>query len=71
MPEQGTVRVQCKVLDPKAAATARRESIEGIGRKAPVLVEFDYQNGPILLRPSKRLTPVQAGEYEAALKKVR
>jgi hypothetical protein len=51
-------------------ATARKKYIDDIGKALPMLSEYSYINGGILLRVSSTLTPAQAAEYEAALKKV-
>jgi hypothetical protein len=55
----------------ESSATARRKYIEEIGKSLPVLTEYDYQNGPVLLRLSKKLTPEQAKEYEKAFGELR
>ena len=60
-----------QVFRNEADASAWKEYVEAIGRKAPIFTEYDYQNGPILLRLSKRLTPAQAAENEATLNRVR
>ncbi|MEO8287251.1 MAG: hypothetical protein ABI670_12575 [Chloroflexota bacterium] len=45
-------------------AKSRMDYIQELGKKLPLAVEYDYVNGPILLRLSKELTPAQAKEYE-------
>jgi hypothetical protein len=47
----------------------RRAGIR-LGKSAPLFAEYDYANGPILVRVSKLLTPDQAKEYEAATKTI-
>jgi hypothetical protein len=37
------------------------------GQTAPMVSEYDYVSGPVLLRVSKELTAAQAGEYQAVL----
>jgi len=49
------------------AATARRNYVQELGKRLPILTEYDYQSGPVLLRVSRNLTPEQAAEYESAL----
>lgn len=57
-----------EVFADEAGATARRTYIKQIAKAAPILgTEYQYQVGPVLLRVSKKLTPNQAQEYEAAL----
>ena len=53
-----------------AGAKARMDYIQAIGKSAALFAEYDYANGPILVRVSKLLTPDQAKEYEAATKAV-
>jgi endonuclease YncB( thermonuclease family) len=49
-------------------ATARRNYLQDIGKRLPLVGgEYDFQNGAILVRVSRQLTPEQAAEYETAL----
>jgi len=51
-----------------SAAKARANYIESLEKAAPILgTEYDYVNGPILLRVSQYLTPSQAKGYEQVL----
>jgi hypothetical protein len=52
------------------AAKARMDYIQSFGKATPMLAEYDYTSGGVLLRVSKILTPDQAAEYESALKAV-
>ena len=59
-----------EVFADEDAATARRNYLQEISKRAPLFTEYDYQNGAALLRISHQLTPAQAAEYESALKTV-
>jgi hypothetical protein len=51
-----------------ADARARKDYLDQIVKDLPIDVsEYSYLHGPILLRVSRRLTPTQATEYQAAL----
>lgn len=57
-----------EVFADEAGATTRRNYIQEIGKRLPLLgSEYDFQNGPILVRITRQLTPQQAAEYESAL----
>jgi len=56
-----------EVFDTAAAAEKRAAYIRKIGESMPTFAEYDYVQGPVLLRVSKILTPTQAKEYEQAL----
>lgn len=56
-----------EVFATEAAAEKRAEYIQKIGESMPTFAEYDYVQGPVLLRVSKILTPTQATEYEQAL----
>lgn len=51
-------------------AEQRADYIRSIGKQMPVLGEYDYVAGPVLVRVSKELTSAQAAEFEAALGKI-
>ena len=54
-------------LDPRDAR-ARKDYLDQIVKDLPIDVsKYSYLHGPILLRVSRRLTPTQATEYQAAL----
>jgi hypothetical protein len=57
-----------EVFGDEEAATTRHNYLQEIGKRAPVFTEYDYQNGPVLLRVSHQLSPSQAADYESALK---
>ncbi|MER6175729.1 hypothetical protein [Streptosporangium sp. NPDC001681] len=59
-----------EVFEDAEQAEQRADYIQGIGEKLPVLGEYDYVAGPVLLRVSKELTPQQAEAFEAALGKI-
>ena len=51
---------------------ARAAYIESIEKALPMLgTEYDYLNGPVLLRVSQDLTPTQAKGYQRALAKLK
>lgn len=56
-----------EVFADEAAAKSRMEYIQSFGKATPMLAEYDYVHGGVLLRVSKQLTPDQAKEYETAL----
>lgn len=43
------------------------DDIQSFGKQTPILAEYDYVAGGVLVRVSKQLTPTQAKEYETAL----
>ncbi|MEU3298141.1 hypothetical protein ABZ722_38335 [Streptomyces longwoodensis] len=49
-------------------AKARSKYIQSVTKSMPMLAEYHYLDGPVLVRVSHYLTPQQAGEYEAALR---
>lgn len=51
-------------------ASARAAYISEIGKKLPMMGEYDYVKGPVLVRVSRELTPTDAQPYEAALGKI-
>lgn len=59
-----------EVFDEVEAAEARAEYIEGIVKALPIVTQYVYQQGPVVLRVSAALTPEQAAEYEAALSEI-
>ncbi len=53
-------------------AKARAVYIESVLKADPMLgTEYDYLNGPVLLRVSQYLIPSQAEEYQRALAKIK
>jgi endonuclease YncB( thermonuclease family) len=57
-----------EVYADKDGASSRREYLQDMHTKVPLLgTEYDYQQGPILLRVSHYLNPDQAGEYAKVL----
>jgi len=59
-----------EVFADQAAADARKDYIQSFGKTTPMLAEYDYVVGGVLLRVSKILTPDQAAEYETAFKAI-
>lgn len=59
-----------EVFDDPAAAEARRDYIQAIGKGLPAAVEYDYVADGVLVRVSRELTPEQAAEYERALAQI-
>jgi hypothetical protein len=59
-----------EVFADAAGAKARMDYIQSFGKATPMLAEYDYVVGGVLLRVSKQLTPDQAKEYEKALSEV-
>lgn len=49
------------------AAQARAAYIRGVTKGSPLLAEYTYAHGPVVLRVSQDLTPDQAAAYDAAL----
>lgn len=50
-----------------AGAQARADYIQGLGKKMPMLAEYDYVKGPLIMRLSKSLTPAQSADYKKML----
>jgi hypothetical protein len=60
-----------EVFADAASAKARMDYIQTIGKSLPLAVEYNYVNGPILVRVTNLLTPDQAKDYETATKELR
>lgn len=58
-----------EVFDSATEAKKRADYIKAVTEGVSFLTEYSYQDGPVLLRLSKSLTPDQAKAYETALKK--
>ncbi|MFG1754924.1 hypothetical protein [Streptosporangium sandarakinum] len=56
-----------EVFDDADQAEQRADYIQQIGKKMPMLSEYDYVVGPVLVRVSKELTPDQAKAFDTAL----
>ncbi|WP_101608474.1 hypothetical protein [Amycolatopsis sp. BJA-103] len=56
-----------EVFGDEAGAKARMDFIQSVAKNMPMVGEYDYVKGTILVRVSRFLTPDQAKEYEAAL----
>ncbi|MFJ6355359.1 hypothetical protein ACIQKB_38610 [Streptomyces sp. NPDC092046] len=54
-----------EVFATAADAQARADYIGKVTKGMPVLVEYDYVSGPVLVRVSRYLTPSQAADYKA------
>lgn len=59
-----------EVFPDAAGATSRAQYIQQIAKSLPAAGEYDYTNGPVLIRVSRLLTPDQEKEYENAAKAV-
>ena len=60
----GSIEVFATLAD----ATKHTQYVQGIATSSALFAEYDYQDGLVLLRISKQLTPDQAQAYQAALK---
>ena len=56
-----------EIFNNEADLNARKDYVEKIGKAMPMLVQYQYQHGLVLIRLDKSLSPAQAAEYEAAL----
>ncbi|OKI14183.1 hypothetical protein [Streptomyces sp. CB03911] len=56
-----------EVFATEADAAARVTYIQGIVKTMPAFLEYDYAQGPVVLRASKQLTPAQVDSIKAAL----
>lgn len=56
-----------EVFADSADAKARFDYGQKVEKAMPMLTEYDYLSGPVLLRVSKVLTPDQAAAYKKAL----
>lgn len=68
--ELGSVELggSVEVFPDETDARARKQYLDETIADLPIDVsEYSYVDGPVLLRVSRRLTPEQAAEYEAAL----
>jgi hypothetical protein len=59
-----------EVFETTELAQGRADYITGIIAANPILVEYDFINGPVLLRVSGVLTPDQAAVYDQALQTI-
>ena len=59
-----------EVYEQEWLAHKRMEKMPAIGQEAPVLIEFDYVVGGVILRLSKPVLPDQAAAYEAVLQEL-
>jgi len=69
VPAGGTI----EVFADESQATARRDYLQNAAvavAAASAAAEYDYISGPILLRVSHNLTPMQAAAYRAALNEI-
>ena len=48
----------------EGGATVRSEYLQALGTASPLFAEYNIQNGGVLLRLTKRLTPDQVEEYK-------
>jgi hypothetical protein len=59
-----------EIFDSEADATTRFDYVEKITASSPLLTEYHYRRGTVLVRVSSKLKPSQAKEYETALQKL-
>jgi hypothetical protein len=52
----------------EAEAKARADYVLGVVKVLPLVSQYVYHSGPVVLRLSRELTPDQAAAYETALK---
>lgn len=55
-----------EVFGSPADAQARVKYIQTVTKSLPMLAEYDYVHGTVVVRVSHYLTPTQAGQYKAA-----
>ncbi|MFF0085983.1 hypothetical protein ACFYR1_40765 [Streptomyces canus] len=55
-----------EVFTHPADAAARAKYIQAVTKSMPVLAEYDYVHGTVVVRVSHYLTPKQAAEYKSA-----
>lgn len=61
-----------EVFNNKEDATNRKEYIDSIGKKMPMVAEYSYINNVgVLLRIDKKVTPDDAKKYEEAFQKIK
>lgn len=56
-----------EVFGSSSDATARAKYIQAVTKSMPMLAEYDYVHGTVLVRVSHYLTPPQAGQYKTAV----
>ena len=68
-PEPGSIAAggKVEVFESTEDAQRRFEYVQTVTRSAPILGEYTYLDGTIVLRVARGLTPDQAAAYEAAL----
>lgn len=66
-PDGGSV----EVFKTKKDAENRKKYIDSIGESMPMLTEYNYINGTVLLRLSKSLTPDQAEKYKETFMEIK
>lgn len=59
-----------EVFATNADAQRRYKYVHAVTQSASIFVEYDYLDGRVFLRLSQKLTPAQAKQYAAALKRV-
>ncbi|MFB7359422.1 hypothetical protein [Streptomyces gardneri] len=59
-----------EVFTTAADAQARADYIRKVTKGTPMLVEYDYVSGPVLVRVSRYLTPTQAAGYKAGTESI-
>ena len=55
------------MFDSPADTQARTKYIQSVTKSLPMLTEYDYVHGTVLVRVSHYLPPKQAADYKAAV----
>lgn len=59
-----------EVFADSRAAHQRKNYIQALARRLTEVAEYDYVEGPVLVRVAKTLAVAQAGEYDKALREI-
>ncbi|GAA4963875.1 hypothetical protein WHI96_19225 [Pseudonocardia tropica] len=68
-PAPGSIEAggKVEVFESEDTAQARVEYIQQVTKGAPMLGEYIYRSGPVVVRVASGLTPDQAADFESAL----
>jgi len=56
-----------EIFKSEADLKARKDYVDNIGKAMPMMAQYQYSKGLVLIRLEKALTPEQAAEYEKVL----
>lgn len=59
-----------EVFADEAGAAKRKAYVESVTEGTPFLTQYMYQQGPVLVRLDRTITPAEAAKYEQALKSI-